>query len=500
MSPARSPGRPVVLWFRRDLRVDDLPALQAAAEAAGSAPVVPLFVLDPRAARGAGPTRRRFLAACLADLDRQLGGTLTLRRAAGRGDVEAVAEVVAEVAAEVGAEVVLASGETTPYGRRRDRLVADRLAAEGRQLVRHGTPYLVAPGRVRRADGQAFAVFSAFHRAWLQAPVEPPRPAPELRVEGLGSDATPDDLLGGVEEAGVAALGELHVPAWWAGLPLGPAPRLPAAGTEAARARLRAFCEGPLAAYHRERDRPDLPSTSKLSADLHLGVLHPRTVLAEARAAVGGPGLERFVAELAWREFYADVLWHRPEAAWSPLLPTGRHLQVERGPAAEARFAAWARGETGYPLVDAGMRQLLEEGWMHNRVRMVCASFLVKDLHLDWRLGARWFLWHLVDGDLASNNQGWQWVAGVGTDAAPYYRVFNPDRQAERFDPEGTYRRRYLGSAPARPPLVDHGVERADALARWRAAQAAARGDQARGDQAGDRAPEEGPVRGSPSR
>ncbi|MCK4176489.1 cryptochrome/photolyase family protein [Aciditerrimonas ferrireducens] len=496
MSPARTPGRPVVFWFRRDLRVDDLPTLQAAAEAAGSAPVVPLFVLDPRAARGAGPNRRRFLAACLADLDRRLGGTLTLRRAPGQGGAEAVAEVVAQVAAEAGADVVLASGETTPYGRRRDRAVAERLAADGRRLVRQGTPYLVAPGRVRRADGQPFAVFSAFHRAWLQVPVEPPRPAPDLRTEGLASDVTVDDLLGGIDVLSAAnddaaALGALGLPAWWAGLPLGPAPRLPAAGSEAARARLRAFCDGPLAAYHRERDRPDLPSTSRLSADLHLGVLHPRTVLAEAQAAARGPALERFVAELAWREFYADVLWHRPEAAWSPLVLAGRFLRVERGPAAEARFAAWARGETGYPLVDAGMRQLLEEGWMHNRVRMVCASFLVNDLHLDWRLGARWFLWHLVDGDLASNNQGWQWVAGVGTDAAPYYRVFNPDRQAERFDPEGVYRRRYLGSAPARPPLVDHGVERADALARWRAAQAAAREGQASG---------EGPARGSPGR
>ena len=149
-------------------------------------------------------------------------------------------------------------------------------------------------------------------------------------------------------------------------------------------------------------------------------------------------------SELAWREFYADVLWHRPDSARRPLQIFGNHLRWDTGERARDRFRAWATGQTGYPLVDAGMRQLLAEGWMHNRVRMVAASFLVKDLHIDWRLGARWFMWHLVDGDLASNQQNWQWVAGIGTDAAPFHRVFNPGIQQERFDPDGGYVRRYL--------------------------------------------------------
>jgi len=470
--------RPVILWFRRDLRLGDHPALRAAQEAAGGAPVVPLFVLDARAARGAGPNRRRFLAACLADLGDRVGGALVIRRAAGAGGPTAVAGVVAAVAAEVGAELVVASGETTPYGRRRDRLVADRLAAEGRRLVRVGSPYLVSPGRLRRADGQPYQVFSAFHRAWLRELPALGEATPEVRWEGLASDAGPGDLAD-LADPGVE--GADGLPECWVDLPLGPAPALPDAGEEAAMARLRAFCAGPLARYDQDRDRPDLAGTSRLSADLHLGTLHPRSVLRAAWAAGEGPALDRFVAELAWREFYADVLWHRPDAAWAPLVSAGRHLVVDIGSRAEERFAAWARGETGYALVDAGMRQLLAEGWMHNRVRMVTASFLVKDLHLDWRWGARWFLWHLVDGDLASNNQGWQWVAGVGTDAAPYHRVFNPERQAERFDPEGTYQRRYLGEGARPVPVVDHAVERAEALRRWAEAQEAARGETGRG-------------------
>ncbi len=187
-------------------------------------------------------------------------------------------------------------------------------------------------------------------------------------------------------------------------------------------------------------------------------------------------------AELAWREFYADVLWHRPDSARAPLLEFGARLRWDTDGRSRERFAAWATGTTGYPLVDAGMRQLLAEGWMHNRVRMVTASFLVKDLHIDWRLGARWFMWHLVDGDLASNQHGWQWVAGTGTDAAPFHRVLNPIRQQERFDPAGAYVNRYLrtphepdhvatggagpGSVPTIDVLVDHAAERHEALAR----------------------------------
>jgi len=168
------------------------------------------------------------------------------------------------------------------------------------------------------------------------------------------------------------------------------------------------------------------------------------------------------------------VLWHRPDSAWQPLNPVGEHLRWDVGPEADARFEAWVAGRTGFPLVDAGMRQLAATGWMHNRVRMLCASFLVKDLHIDWRRGASHFMHLLIDGDLASNNHGWQWTAGTGTDAAPFYRVFSPDRQAERFDPAGAYVARWVPEygAPGYPePIVDHGVERVEALARWQEAK-----------------------------
>jgi deoxyribodipyrimidine photo-lyase len=256
---------------------------------------------------------------------------------------------------------------------------------------------------------------------------------------------------------------------------------LPAAGAAEARARLEQFVAGPLATYADDRDRPAVAGTSGLSPYLRFGCIHPRTVLEQLTL---GSGAERMRSELAWREFYADVLWHRPDSARQPLQPFGRHLRWDTGQQARHRFRAWASGRTGYPLVDAGMRQLLAEGWMHNRVRMVAASFLVKDLHIDWRLGARWFMWHLVDGDLASNQHNWQWVAGTGTDAAPFHRVFNPRSQQERFDPGGDYLRRYLGDVPISPgggllaglsdaevvypePLVDHAIERREALARF---------------------------------
>jgi deoxyribodipyrimidine photo-lyase len=217
--------------------------------------------------------------------------------------------------------------------------------------------------------------------------------------------------------------------------------------------------------------------------------VHPRQLL----ALVGDePGAATFATELAWREFYADVLFHRPDTVRRNFAASMDGIRWDRGGEADERFAAWCAGRTGYPIVDAGMRQLLAEGWMHNRVRMITASFLVKDLHLDWRLGAAWFLRHLVDGDLASNSHGWQWTAGTGTDAAPFFRVFNPTLQGARFDPDGDYVRRYVpelrsipgaavhepwtarrdlfsGSAPDYPaPIVDHAAEREEALERYR--------------------------------
>ena len=462
---------PAIFWFRRDLRLDDLPALAAAG--AGADEVVPLFVVDPSMLRAAGPNRRRFLAEALRALDRQLDGTLVLRSGDPRRVVSAVAE-------EVGASVVAATADFGPYGAERDRGVADALATAGRSLLAVDSPYAVAPGTVRAKSGSPLRVFGAFRRAWEGRGWDLPAPEPGVHFVGASSDATPEDI-----EAQVAVPGQGGLPGWWEGLPLGQLARLPPAGAEEAGRRLEEFAAGPSQTYADDRDRPAVAGTSGLSPYLRFGCIHPRTVLERLEM---GRGAERIRSELAWREFYADVLWHRPDSARQPLQAFGNHLHWDTGERARDRFRAWATGQTGYPLVDAGMRQLLVEGWIHNRVRMVAASFLVKDLHIDWRLGARWFMWHLVDGDLASNQQNWQWVAGVGTDAAPFHRVLNPRVQQERFDPDGDYVRRYLGdsttpigrSLPDHPspaedsypePLVDHANERREALARFNEAR-----------------------------
>jgi deoxyribodipyrimidine photo-lyase len=259
---------------------------------------------------------------------------------------------------------------------------------------------------------------------------------------------------------------------------------LPVAGEAAAHERLEAFVADGLARYDRRRDEPGVDGTSHLSPHLRWGELHPRQVLAEL-----GPSKAHatFATELCWREFYADVLRCHPTSGWTNLDRRMDAMPVDTDKAARARFDAWAGARTGYPIVDAGMRQLRATGWMHNRVRMITASFLVKDLHLPWQWGARHFMHHLVDGDLASNSHGWQWTAGTGTDAAPYFRIFNPITQAQRFDPDGAYVRRWLpeleGLADAhvhRPwapsgappsgypsPIVDHADERAEALRRY---------------------------------
>jgi deoxyribodipyrimidine photo-lyase len=265
------------------------------------------------------------------------------------------------------------------------------------------------------------------------------------------------------------------------GLPDGLA--LPEAGEAAARRRWTRYVEERLAGYDGDRDRPDLDATSRMSVHLKWGEIHPRTMLADL-AHRRSAGAATYRKELAWREFYADVLWHRPETAREYLR---REFATMAYDEPGARLTAWQEGRTGYPLVDAGMRQLRATGWMHNRVRMVAASFLVKDLHLEWQHGARHFMRWLVDGDLASNQHGWQWTAGCGTDAAPYFRVFNPVAQGARFDPAGDYVRRWvpeLTDVPAKHvhepwknpdglpqgypgPIVDHKQERLEALERY---------------------------------
>ncbi|CAA9227781.1 MAG: Deoxyribodipyrimidine photolyase [uncultured Blastococcus sp.] len=446
-----------LLWFRRDLRLTDHPALLAAVDAAGSdGTVLPLFVVDPRLFEPAGAPRRQFLRDCLAALQEMLDGALVIRS----GNP---AQVVPALAAELAATSVHVSADTGPYGRRRDESVERALGDVA--LVRTGSPYAVTPGRVTKRDGTPFSVFSPFARAWRAHGWR--SPAPRLDGGPWLSGVPSDDLPPAQDLAGV---------------------RLPQAGEAAALSAWARFRDGLLPGYPTDRDRPATDGTSRLSAYLKYGCLHPRTLLADLPGeGAATDAVRRFTDELAWREFYADVVWHRPESVREPLDTRTGAIEYDSGPDADALFTAWAQGRTGYPIVDAGMRQLLGEAYVHNRVRMVVASFLVKDLHLDWRRGARHFLQHLVDGDLASNNHGWQWVAGTGTDASPYYRVFNPTKQGRQFDPEGEYVRRWVPElrdvpaayvhepwlAPGGPPsgypapIVEHAAERRVALARY---------------------------------
>ena len=448
-----------VLWLRRDLRRGDHPALLKAAE---SGSVTPLFVLDPALWESGGPVRRAWLAASVLAAREAYDGALVIRR--GRPE-----EVVPAVADEAGAVSVHVSRETTPAGVRRDERVGRVLAGAGVDLVATGTPYAVGPGVVVTGGGTPFKVFTPFSRAWRDHGWPTPATEPVgVQWNRLASDPEAEALL---EEA-VAASPVL----------------LPEAGESAALDRWRDFLETGLTAYGSQRNRPDRPGTSWLSPWLKVGAVHPRTLLADL-ADIPGEGARRYVTELAWREFYADVLWHNPSSAWQDLRPALAGMAYDEPGEA---FEAWCAGRTGFPIVDAGMRQLLATGWMHNRVRMITASFLTKDLHVWWPHGARHFLDHLLDGDIASNSHGWQWVAGTGTDASPYFRVFNPITQGIRFDPHGDYVRRWVpelanieGAAVHEPWLlldalaqgyperiVDHAEERTEALSRLAALKA----------------------------
>jgi deoxyribodipyrimidine photo-lyase len=444
-----------VMWFRRDLRRRDNPALL---EAAAADDVAPLFVFDERLWKPSGPTRRVWLLRSLRALAESIDDNLLFRR----GDP--VDEVI-RVARAASADAVHIAADFGPYGSERDSRVEKALAEHDIALVRTGSPYAIAPGRIRKDDGTPYSVFTPFYRAWLdhgwRAPAATPRAPHWIRPLKSG-DLPREPDLGAMD--------------------------LPTAGEEAALRRWRAFRDGPLMEYAEMRNRPDRPGTSAMSAHLKYGEIHPRTLLADL-AAKRGTNVESYRSELAWREFYADVLFHHPRSAREYLRPEMAGMTYATGKTADEHFRAWSEGRTGYPFVDAGMRQLRAEGWVHNRVRMVVASFLVKDLHIEWQRGAREFMHWLRDGDLASNNHGWQWVAGSGTDAAPYFRVFNPVTQGRKFDPDGNYVRRYvpelrvIGGAAVHEPwalpdgvpagyperIVDHAEERKVALARYEA-------------------------------
>jgi deoxyribodipyrimidine photo-lyase len=444
---------------------------------ANGAGVVAVFVLDEFLLARSGPSRATYLQRTLESLNNDLGGKLTVRRGT---PVAALGKLIRET----GAKQVVATADHAPYGQLRDSEVARALNEMRVEFSLIDSNYVVAPGTVLSKSAEPFKVFSAFRRSW-QPMVEVESSA---RVEVSDIVAAPSESTTLVSELAAKVR-----PAYFAELDDDAAPHLPAHGEAAAHSALSNFCDH-VATYGEQRNFPAIDGTSRLSAFLRFGVLHPRQVLRELRRRASESDV--FVSEIAWREFYADVLFHHPDSARSELNRATQNLRVDRDRAAQKRFEIWARGETGFPLVDAGMRQLLQEGWMHNRVRMVTASFLVKHLHLDWRWGARWFMWRLVDGDLASNQHGWQWTAGTGTDAAPFHRIFNPTLQGERFDPSGAYVRRYvneLSHTPApqcllpgagdgllRPshyaaPMIDLARERADALARFADAREANR-------------------------
>ncbi|NNE12166.1 MAG: deoxyribodipyrimidine photo-lyase [Ilumatobacter sp.] len=427
--PARS-----IMWFRRDLRLRDNPALTAAC---AEGEVLPVFVVDP-AFESAGAPRRAMLHDCLTALHEATGGTLVLRH----GDPVDEIPVLAD---EIDATTVYVTKDFAPYGRQRDEAVADALRGAGRKLRGVSSPYAVEPGTVTKGDGGSYVVYTPFSRTWRAVgwddPIRAPRDPDWIDVPELSD--------------GFFERPELDF-------------ELPSATEDAVTSRWRRFRDGPLDEYDDRRDFPAVDGTSRMSPFLKFGVVHPRQLLAETDAR--NPDHKTYQSELAWRDFYADVLFHRPRTAWQNYDERFDDIRHDTGPSANDNFERWATGTTGFPIVDAGMRQLVRTGWMHNRLRMLTASFLVKDLHLPWWWGAKFFLHHLIDGDLASNNHGWQWAAGTGTDAAPFFRVFSPDRQQERFDPDGEFVAEWipeLGTDDYPDRMVDHKAERQEALDRY---------------------------------
>ncbi|MFF2950233.1 cryptochrome/photolyase family protein [Kitasatospora sp. NPDC057965] len=415
-----------IALLTQDLRLHDNPVLHAARAAADE--VVPLFVLDPEiAATGfAAPNRAAFLAGCLADLDaslRPLGGRLVLRRGPA-------APATARLAAELHAASVHVAAGVSAFAQRREQAL--RAALGDRLHVHDGSLTAVVPGAVTPAGKDHYAVFTPYFRAWSQAPRRTVHRPP-------GSLRTPDGI---VSEPVPTARPD--------------SPALPPGGERAGRRLWRGYQRHDLDRYADLHDDLAADATSRLSPYLHFGCLSA-TELAAGALRHGGDGAEAFVRQLVWRDFHHQVLAARPQAA--------RHAYRDRGdhwlPEDDEECAAWRAGRTGIPLVDAGMRQLAHEGWMHNRARLVTASFLTKTLYRDWRIGARHFLRLLVDGDLANNQLNWQWVAGTGTDTRPN-RVLNPLAQADRLDPDGAYVRRWVpelahvpGRAVHRPWLLD---------------------------------------------
>ena len=442
-----------LLWLRQDLRLADHPALQAAI--ARGAPVIPVFLWAPHeeAPWEPGAASRWWLHRSLGSLRRDLearGSKLVLRVIGdGQGGAASSLEALRALLRETGATAVHWSRRYEPAVVARDRVIKDALRAEGIEARSFNAALLTEPWDVQNLSGKPFQVFTPFWRR-ASAELDPGKPAPAPR-----SIPAPAKWPAG---AALESLGLLPDKDWDAGLAEAWRP-----GEAGAAANLDGFLEGAVRDYGERRNFPAERGTSRLSPHLHFGELSPRQVWHAAPKWRGS----QFMAEIGWREFAHHLLWHFPQTTDAPLRSDFLRFPW-RNDAAQLR--AWQRGLTGVPMVDAGMRELWHTGWMHNRVRMVVGSFLVKNLRLHWLEGARWFWDTLVDADLASNTLGWQWCAGCGADAAPYFRVFNPDSQAEKFDPDGGYRRRWVpeamdGGGRAYPaPIVDLKASRVAAL------------------------------------
>ena len=461
---------PVIVWFRNDLRLDDHPALAHAA--ATGRPLVPVWVLsDEDGPWAPGGAARWWLHQALAALERDLGAR-GLRLVIRRGSE---GEAVGGLVAETGADLVCWNRRWEPAGRARDLEIAAALTVTGCTVHEGPASLLWEPDRVQNRQGGPYKVFTPFWKRVLgEAP--PPRPLP-----APGRVAAPAAWPASLP---LAALGLLPRRDWAGGLRTAWRP-----GSAGAADHWRIFRGAALADYPDGRDRPDLAGTSRLSPHLHFGEISPRTLWHDLAGAKGGNEVRR---QLVWRDFAHHLLHHFPHTASEPLDERFDRFPWVGGP---KRLRAWQQGRTGYPLVDAGLRELWTTGWMHNRVRMIAASFLVKHLLVPWQEGAAWFWDTLVDADLANNTMGWQWTAGCGADAAPFFRVFNPVLQGRRFDPDGAYVRRWLpelaglpdrwlhapweapplvlaeaGVVPGRSypsPIVDHAEARARTLAAW---------------------------------
>jgi len=469
----------MIWWVRKDLRLEDNPTLSVAL--GQGARVVPVFVLDPAllASPYVGEKRLAFLYNGLRSLDADL-------RARGSGLVVRKGEpgsVLSALLAETQAEGVVAEHDPSPYATRRDARVAGRVPL---RLVDGLTVH--PPEAVRKADGSPYSIYTPYSRAWKALPLPDASellPAPEvlppLPPQLIDMEIIPKEPRSSGSQTFVSSERE-------------------------ARRRLAAFVADAIYDYHRGRDRMDLEATSGLSPYLRFGMLSARQVVVEALAAreaaptaEAREGAQTWLDELIWREFYLSILHHYPGVRKHSFREAYRNIAWANDP---EDFRAWQEGRTGYPIVDAAMRQLEATGWMHNRARMIVASFLTKDLLIDWRWGERHFMQHLIDGDPAANNGGWQWSAGTGTDAAPYFRIFNPVSQGEKYDPEGAYVRRWVPELAGVPtpaihapwllpvevqrevgcvigtdypaPIVDHKVARERTLAAYAAARAGA--------------------------